>query len=104
MMSIVMIYRKSQIKYPQMKIVFNIIVASIFPMFLFGQGSQTNVVVSSGQLIETIIQHTGSARVPKTVDVIKEGAPETPVKGIATCMFATMDVLRKAVEKTAILL
>ncbi len=99
MMSIVMIYRKSQIKYPQMKIVFNIIVASIFPMFLFGQGSQTNVVVSSGQLIETIIQHTGSARVPNTVDVIKEGAPETPVKGIANCMFATMDVLRKAVEK-----
>lgn len=42
---------------------------------------------------------TGSATIPNTVDVIKEGDPSTPVKGIATCMFATMDVLKQAVDK-----
>jgi putative NIF3 family GTP cyclohydrolase 1 type 2 len=31
--------------------------------------------------------------------VIKEGDPSTPVNGIATCMFATMDVLKQAVGK-----
>lgn len=67
-----------------MKIVLNTIVASIFPIFLCCQVSKTNVVVSSAQLIETSIEHTGSARVPNTVDVIKAGAPETTVKGIPT--------------------
>jgi putative NIF3 family GTP cyclohydrolase 1 type 2 len=31
------------------------------------------------------------------VDVIKAGDPQTPVKGIVTTMFATMDVMKKAV-------
>lgn len=54
---------------------------------------------SAGQIIETIISKTGSQKIPGTVDVIKEGNPETPVTGIVTTMFATMDVLKKAVEK-----
>jgi putative NIF3 family GTP cyclohydrolase 1 type 2 len=33
------------------------------------------------------------------VDVIKEGNADTQVTGIVTCMFATMDVLKKAAEK-----
>jgi len=80
-----------------MKIVFIIIIA--FPIFLFGQASAKNTAISSGDLIETIIKNTGSAIVPNTVDVIIEGSPETQVKGIVTCMFATMDVLRKAVKE-----
>jgi putative NIF3 family GTP cyclohydrolase 1 type 2 len=54
---------------------------------------------TAGQLIETIIKNTGAPIDSKTVDVIKEGNAETPVTGIVTCMFATMDVLKKAVEK-----
>ncbi|MEM9143716.1 MAG: Nif3-like dinuclear metal center hexameric protein, partial [Bacteroidota bacterium] len=46
----------------------------------------------------TIIAHTGANVVPNTVDVIKEGNPSTRINGIATCMFATMEVLKKAVE------
>ena len=57
---------------------------------------QTN---SADDVINKIIQNTGSAELSNTVDVIKQGDPETPVKGIVTCMFATMDVLKQAVEK-----
>ncbi|HLZ15748.1 MAG TPA: Nif3-like dinuclear metal center hexameric protein, partial [Cyclobacteriaceae bacterium] len=73
----------------------------IFPTLLLGQNSSTNTVTSAGELIQTIINNTGSAPVPNTVDIIKEGDPETPVTGIVTCMFATMDVLKKAVEKNS---
>ena len=81
-----------------MKILFNL-VFSVLPIVLFGQTASTNSAITSEQLIATIIKETGSALVPNTVDIIKEGKPDTQVKGIATCMFATMDVLRKAVNK-----
>jgi len=55
--------------------------------------------ITAGQLIETIIQRTGSAPVSNTVDRIKEGNPASRVTGIVTCMFATMEVLKKAVDK-----
>lgn len=81
-----------------MKLLFHTILWAL-PLFVMGQNASTPSVITSGQLIETIIKETGAAVVPNTVDVIKEGNPETPVKGIVTCMFATMDVLKKAVEK-----
>jgi putative NIF3 family GTP cyclohydrolase 1 type 2 len=54
--------------------------------------------MTASAVIETIIKHTASEPVPNSVDVFKAGDPQTPVKGIITTMFATMDVLRKAVE------
>jgi len=78
-----------------MKILFSLL-ACLFPLFLMGQNSSTS---TAGQLIDTIIKNTGATPVPNTVDIIKEGNPETKVTGIVTCMFATMDVLKKAVEK-----
>ena len=81
-----------------MKTIFLLIIY-IFPMLLMGQNSSKNTAVSAGQLIRTIISNTGSATIPNTVDIIKEGDPDTPVKGIVTCMFATLDVLKQAVEK-----
>jgi len=54
--------------------------------------------MTAGTVIETIIKQTGSEPVPNTVDVVKAGNPQTKVTGIVTCMFATMNVLRKAVE------
>jgi putative NIF3 family GTP cyclohydrolase 1 type 2 len=68
----------------------------MFPLLLVGQSVSP---ITAGQLIETIIKNTGAPVDPKTVDVIKEGNAETPVTGIITCMFATMDVLKKAVDK-----
>jgi putative NIF3 family GTP cyclohydrolase 1 type 2 len=63
-------------------------------------GIQTvNGYSSAGKIIETIIGNTGSRKISGTVDIIKEGDPQTDIKGIATCMFATMDVLKQAVEK-----
>ena len=53
---------------------------------------------TASAVIESIIKNTGAPTLPKTVDVIKEGDPMTPVKGIVTTMFATMEVMKKAVE------
>lgn len=50
------------------------------------------------EIISSIIKETGAKQIPNTVDVIKEGDPKTKVTGIITTMFATMDVLKKAVE------
>ncbi len=65
--------------------------------------SLVTIVQSSGQMtaeevFAAIIRQTGSTEVPNTVDVLKDGDPKTAVKGIVTTMFATMDVLKKAVE------
>jgi putative NIF3 family GTP cyclohydrolase 1 type 2 len=69
----------------------------ILPSAGMCQNSQKNEKTASS-VIELIIKNTGAPTLPKTVDVIKEGDPLTPVKGIVTTMFATMDVLKKAVE------
>lgn len=76
------------------------------PLFLSAQHPSENqptekhgAEVTAEQVIELIIKNTGAAPIPNTVDIIKEGDPNTPVKGIITCMFATMEVLKKAVEK-----
>jgi putative NIF3 family GTP cyclohydrolase 1 type 2 len=55
--------------------------------------------LQASKIIETIIKNTGSPLIPSTVDVIKEGSPETKVTGIVTTMFATMEVLREAVKR-----
>jgi putative NIF3 family GTP cyclohydrolase 1 type 2 len=53
---------------------------------------------AAASVIELIIKKTGASTLTETVDVIKAGDPQSPVKGIVTTMFATMDVLKKAVE------
>lgn len=64
------------------------------------QHSDTDsTMITCQQLIDTIIKNTGAPTVPNTVDSIKEGNPETPVKGIITCMCATKAILEQAVEK-----
>jgi putative NIF3 family GTP cyclohydrolase 1 type 2 len=65
-----------------------------FTGIISGQNTKVNTAAA---VIETIIKQTKSEPVPNTVDVIKAGDPQTPVKGIVTTMFATMDVLKKAV-------
>jgi putative NIF3 family GTP cyclohydrolase 1 type 2 len=59
---------------------------------------QKNTDNTASFIIETIIKQTGSEPVPNTVDVIKAGDPQSSVTGIVTTMFATMDVLKRAVD------
>lgn len=60
---------------------------------------QSEPNLSASEITNRIIAKTGVAAIQKTVDVIKEGNPQTPVTGIVTTMFATMPVLREAVAK-----
>lgn len=66
---------------------------------IYGQNSNNSESVTARQVIAEIIKHTGNSAIPNTVDVIKEGDPQTTVTGIVTCMFATMNVLKQAVDK-----
>jgi putative NIF3 family GTP cyclohydrolase 1 type 2 len=77
----------------------SVIIFNIWVGTLYGQNLQTEKKITAGQVIATIIKNTGSQIIPNTVDVIKEGDPQTPVTGIITCMFATMDVLKQAADR-----
>jgi putative NIF3 family GTP cyclohydrolase 1 type 2 len=77
----------------------SLLLISIFPILLVGQNTSKGLTVTADQVIQSIIKMTGAATIPNTVDVIKEGDPSIPVHGIASCMFATMDVLKTAVAK-----
>src|SRR5215467_12026990 len=57
------------------------------------QRSQT---ITAGQVIERIKANVGIPWRAQTVDNIIAGAAETPVKGIATTMMATLDVIQRA--------
>lgn len=61
---------------------------------LTGQNSKT-----AEQVIAEVLKKTGNAPIPNTVDVIKEGDPQTLATGVITTMFATMEVLKEAVSK-----
>lgn len=52
------------------------------------------------QVIDLILKEI-PVPVEKTVDTIKAGNPNQPVTGIVTTMFATIDVIRKAIELKA---
>jgi putative NIF3 family GTP cyclohydrolase 1 type 2 len=67
-------------------------------IFSFIVSAQKQVSPTAASLVEKIIKKTGAKTIPNTVDVFKAGDPQTNVTGIVTCMFATMDVLKKAVE------
>jgi putative NIF3 family GTP cyclohydrolase 1 type 2 len=69
-----------------------------FALLLEGQSSINGSSTPVAALISLIIKNTGHAPISNTVDIIKEGNPETPVTGIVTSMFGTMEVLKKAVE------
>lgn len=51
---------------------------------------------TASQIIERIKQNVGIPWRAETVDRFVAGDPETPVKGIATTMMATLDVLQRA--------
>ncbi|MDB5022717.1 MAG: hypothetical protein JWP78_472 [Mucilaginibacter sp.] len=50
------------------------------------------------QVMDLFIKQVPGAPFPNTVDTLKAGRPDTVVTGIVTAMFATIDVIRKAIE------
>jgi putative NIF3 family GTP cyclohydrolase 1 type 2 len=56
--------------------------------------SQT--VLTAADIVGRIQAHVGIPWLEKTVDRIVAGAPETPVRGIATTMMATLEVIQRA--------
>jgi putative NIF3 family GTP cyclohydrolase 1 type 2 len=55
--------------------------------------------LTAGQVIDRIKSNVGIPWRQQTVDNLIAGAPDTPVKGIATTMMATLDVLQRASAK-----
>ncbi|MGD0756492.1 MAG: Nif3-like dinuclear metal center hexameric protein [Bacteroidales bacterium] len=82
-----------------LSVILSIMLIGIFSGLLNGQNFWVGKNATAAEVIAAIIKNTGSATIPNTVDIIKEGDPQTPVTGIVTCMFATMDVLKQAVNK-----
>lgn len=63
--------------------------------FLSAQSSGS--VITAGEVIDRIKKNVGIPWREQTVDRIIAGSPDTPVKGIATTMMATLDVVQRAV-------
>jgi putative NIF3 family GTP cyclohydrolase 1 type 2 len=82
-----------------LSITLSTMITIMFAVTASGQASLSGSGIAASKVIETIIKNTGSPTIPNTVDVIKEGSPDTPIKGIVTTMFATMDVMKQAVSK-----
>lgn len=65
------------------------------PAYLFAQNQKPNTPEAVVQMIKEQVTCPWS---DKTVDTFKAGDPQTPLKGIAVCMFADMNTLREAVK------
>jgi putative NIF3 family GTP cyclohydrolase 1 type 2 len=50
------------------------------------------------QVIDLFMKQVPGAPFPNTVDTLKSGSPDTVVTNIVTSMFATIDVIRKAID------
>jgi putative NIF3 family GTP cyclohydrolase 1 type 2 len=61
-----------------------------------GSAVAQNAPLTAGQVIERIQKNVGVPWRTETVDTIKTGSRDTPVKGIATTMMATLDVVERA--------
>jgi len=60
------------------------------------RSQDAGAVLTAAQVIDRIKASVGTGWRAETVDRIIFGSPETPVKGIATTMMATLDVVRRA--------
>ena len=61
--------------------------------------SQTSNTKTAQDVVNLIKKNVTCNWAEKTVDNFKAGNPDIPVKGIATCMFADMNVLKEAVKQ-----
>ncbi len=76
------------------KLLFILIIS--VPFFSFSGQNQPK---TPEEVISLIKKNVTCKWAEQTVDKIKAGDPQTPLKGIATCMFADMQTLREAVKQ-----
>lgn len=57
--------------------------------------------VTVGDIMDLFIKQVPDAPIPNTVDTLKSGSRDLQVKGIITTMFATVDVIKKAIAANA---
>jgi len=70
--------------------------ASSFPFT--HAAATTNSALTVQQVINALLADIPGAPFPNTVDTIKTGDPNTPVKGIVTTMFATNEIIGKTIS------
>ena len=61
---------------------------------------KTNAI-TVGDVMDLFIKQISGAPIPNTVDTLKAGSRDTVVKGMVTTMFATVDVIKKAIAANA---
>ena len=79
-----------------MKIKFLFIILCAIPLYSL---SQTNQPKTPQEVVNLIKKNVTCDWAEQTVDNFKAGDPQTPLKGIATCMFADMQTLKEAVKQ-----
>lgn len=78
----------------RMKVAF--ILFLLYPLLVFSQKQASKTPAEVVNLIKSNVTCEWS---DKTVDTFKAGNPDSKLTGIATCMFADMEVLKEAVKK-----
>ena len=73
-----------------------IMVLFFFPVF--GMYSQNTPPTTPSEVVTLIKNNLTCSWTEKTVDTFKSGNPDADLTGIAVCMFADIETLRKAVE------
>src|ERR1051326_4284218 len=75
----------------------NLMIAGAGAMTTAGLSGQTvTKTITAGEVIERIKKNVGISWRDQTVDNMIAGSPDTPVRGIATTMMATLDVMQRA--------
>ncbi len=64
----------------------------------FFAGKKTYTV---GEIMDMVLKEIPGAPFAQTVDTLKSGNRDLPVSGIITTMFATVDIIRRAIDKKA---
>src|SRR6185312_11402432 len=60
--------------------------------------NKINETYTVGDILDLFIKEVPGGVRPNTVDTLKAGNRNIPVTGIATTMFATVEVIRKAID------
>lgn len=67
----------------------------------FSSSAKTNKKWTVGEIIDLFLKEINGAPFSQTVDTLKSGSRDNEVTGIVTTMFATIPVIRKAIEEKA---
>jgi putative NIF3 family GTP cyclohydrolase 1 type 2 len=68
------------------------------PLLSFANGFIQKESITVGEIMDLFIAEVPDAPIDKTVDTLKSGSRDIVVTGIVTSMFATIEVIKKAIE------